>query len=95
MWDNDKICSNVYKDQQTIEGNVMTAAIYDAPCIFFMNKSFVFTDILLRMMAALLTLQLFLDKNSHWGNFSLAQTQFELYAYKWAWTNPASSILLT
>lgn len=24
----------------------MTAAVYDAPCIFFINKSFVFTDIL-------------------------------------------------
>lgn len=34
MWENDKICSNVYKALQSIEGNVMTAAIYDAPCIF-------------------------------------------------------------
>lgn len=69
-----KICSNVYKDQQTVEGNVMTAAVYDAPYIFFINKSFVFTNILLRMTAALLTLQLFVDKNSNRGNFSLAQT---------------------
>lgn len=32
----------------------MTAAIYDALCIFFNNKYFVFTDTLLNMTAALL-----------------------------------------
>lgn len=49
----------------------------------FINKSFVFTDILLRMTVALLALQLLVDKNSN-GQFHFGPDQFEriLTAYK-------------
>lgn len=90
------IWQNVFKALQW-KGNVITAAVYDAPCIFYTNKYFVSTDLLwLTAVHLMLKASVFSWQKQHRGASLVWSTPVRKNtAYKLGLINPASSIFLT
>lgn len=60
-WRYVEMCAKIYKSLKEMSW----LQLFMMHMYIFINKSFVFTDILLRMTVALLALQLLVDKNSN------------------------------